>query len=55
MVRVDDRPVLDLAPLLVVTQALNITAAALAVCLVRRITSLQSAALDTERAVLQGT
>ncbi|MFG2787460.1 DUF4328 domain-containing protein [Streptomyces sp. NPDC048419] len=42
-------------PLLVVTQALNITSAALAVCVVRRITSLQSSAGDSTRAVLQGT
>ncbi|NUP79472.1 MAG: DUF4328 domain-containing protein, partial [Nonomuraea sp.] len=41
-------------PLLVVTQVLNITAAVLAVCVVRRITSLQSGAFGAERPVLQG-
>ena len=40
-------------PLLAVTQVLNITAAVLAVCVVQRITSLQSGALGAERAVLQ--
>jgi hypothetical protein len=42
-------------PLLVASEALNITAAVLIICVIQRLTATQSAALDVMRPALQGT